>query len=156
MLQARGDREIDPEARPILILEDPESRLHPTMLALAWELLELLPGQKIITTNSGDLLASMPLGNIRRLVRTPGKTLCHKLHDEQLSAEELRRIAFHVRINRPMSLFARCWLLVEGETEIWLAALRTGQYLWYQLPGRGDPYHRICAMWCGSTDQGRF
>jgi len=120
MLQARGDREIDPEARPILILEDPESRLHPTMLALAWELLELLPGQKIITTNSGDLLASMPLGNIRRLVRTPGKTLCHKLHDEQLSAEELRRIAFHVRINRPMSLFARCWLLVEGETEIWL------------------------------------
>ena len=120
MLQARGDREIEQEARPILILEDPESRLHPTMLALAWSLLEQLPGQKIITTNSGDLLATMPLGNIRRLVRNSGGTRCHKLNDEQLSSEELRRITFHVRINRPMSLFARCWLLVEGETEIWL------------------------------------
>ena len=120
MLQARGDREIEQEARPILILEDPESRLHPTMLALAWGLLAQLPGQKIITTNSGDLLATMPLGNIRRLVRDSGRTRCHKLNDEQLSSEELRRITFHVRINRPMSLFARCWLLVEGETEIWL------------------------------------
>ncbi len=120
LLQARGDREIEAEARPILILEDPESRLHPTMLALAWGLLEQLPGQKILTTNSGDLLASMPLGQIRRLVRHSNETRCYRLNDEQLSSDDLRRIAFHVRINRPMSLFARCWLLVEGETEIWL------------------------------------
>ncbi len=120
LLQARGDRDIEAESRPILILEDPESRLHPTMLALAWGLLEQLPGQKILTTNSGDLLTSMPLGHIRRLVRHATETRCYRLNDEQLSSDDLRRIAFHVRINRPMSLFARCWLLVEGETEIWL------------------------------------
>lgn len=122
MLAARGDRQIEEGARPILILEDPESRLHPTMLALAWGLLEQLPGQKILTTNSGDLLTSLPLGQLRRLVRQQTQTHCYQLQDDHFSADDLRRIAFHVRINRPMSLFARCWLLVEGETEIWLLA----------------------------------
>ncbi len=120
MLAARGDREIEEGARPILMLEDPESRLHPTMLALVWGLLEQVPGQKILTTNSGDLLSALPLNQIRRLVRHPDRTRAYQLNDAQLSGDDLRRIAFHVRINRPMSLFARSWLLVEGETEIWL------------------------------------
>jgi putative ATP-dependent endonuclease of OLD family len=33
-----------------------------------------------------------------------------------MNAEDSRRIAFHIRFNRASSLFARCWLLVEGET----------------------------------------
>lgn len=37
-----------------------------------------------------------------------------------MSAEESRRIGFHIRVNRPSALFARCWLLVEGETEVWI------------------------------------
>ncbi|STW02657.1 OLD family ATP-dependent endonuclease [Klebsiella pneumoniae subsp. rhinoscleromatis] len=37
-----------------------------------------------------------------------------------MNAEESRRIAFHIRFNRASSLFARCWLLVEGETETWV------------------------------------
>jgi putative ATP-dependent endonuclease of OLD family len=37
-----------------------------------------------------------------------------------LNAEDGRRIAFHIRFNRASSLFARCWLLVEGETETWV------------------------------------
>ena len=45
------------------MLEDPESRLHPTMLALAWGLLEQLPGQKLLTTNSGT--CSPPCPSIR-------------------------------------------------------------------------------------------
>ena len=136
LLAARGDREIEIGARPILILEDPESRLHPTMLALAWGLLEQVPGQKILTTNSGDLLTSIPLGQIRRLVRHGHETQAFSLRDEQLSAEELRRITFHVRINRPMSLFARCWLLVEGETEIWLLS-ELASICGYSLRGEG-------------------
>lgn len=136
LLAARGDREIEIGARPILILEDPESRLHPTMLALAWGLLEQVPGQKILTTNSGDLLTSIPLGQIRRLVRHEQETRAFSLRDEQLSAEELRRITFHVRINRPMSLFARCWLLVEGETEIWLLS-ELASICGYSLRGEG-------------------
>lgn len=37
-----------------------------------------------------------------------------------MNAEDSRRIAFHIRFNRASSLFARCWLLVEGETETWV------------------------------------
>jgi putative ATP-dependent endonuclease of OLD family len=32
----------------------------------------------------------------------------------------MRRVAYHVRVKRGSSFFARCWLLVEGETEFWL------------------------------------
>ena len=85
LLRARGDREIEEGARPILMLEDPESRLHPTMLALVWGLLEQVPGQKILTTNSGDLLSALPLNQIRRLVRHPDRTRAYQLNDAQLS-----------------------------------------------------------------------
>ncbi|MFG0833510.1 ATP-dependent endonuclease [Aeromonas bivalvium] len=136
LLNARGNRELEQGARPIMILEDPESRLHPTMLSLAWGLLEQLPGQKLLTTNSGDLLSSLPLNQVRRLVRRQQDILCHQLGGERYSSEDLRKIAFHVRINRPMSLFARCWLLVEGETEIWLLS-ELAQICGYSLRAEG-------------------
>lgn len=136
LLQARGNRELEEGARPILIVEDPESRLHPTMLALAWGLLEQLPGQKLLTTNSGDLLSSLPLSEIRRLVRREHEIVCHQLGGERYSSDDLRKIAFHVRINRPMSLYARCWLLVEGETEIWLLS-ELAQLCGYSLRAEG-------------------
>jgi len=37
-----------------------------------------------------------------------------------LTADELRRYAYHLRSRRAAASFARCWLLVEGETEFWL------------------------------------
>ncbi|WP_247646604.1 ATP-dependent endonuclease [Deefgea sp. CFH1-16] len=33
---------------------------------------------------------------------------------------DARKVAFHIRSNRASSMFARVWLLVEGETEFWL------------------------------------
>ncbi len=118
--QAKGPNDLRRCARPILVLEDPEGRLHPTHLARAWSLLELLPMQKILTTNSGDLLSSVPIHSIRRLVRTSDRTLALSLITKNLSKDELRRISFHIRFHRSSALFARCWLLVEGETEVWL------------------------------------
>lgn len=118
LLHARGNRELEEGARPILMLEDPESRLHPTMLALAWGLLEQLPGQKLLTTNSGT--CSLPCRSIRCAAWCDASmTSSATSWGERYSSDDLRKIAFHVRINRPMSMFARCWLLVE-ETEIWL------------------------------------
>lgn len=43
-----------------------------------------------------------------------------RLGPSGMNAEESRRIAFHIRFNRPSAFFARCWLLVEGETEVWV------------------------------------
>ncbi|UPR49150.1 ATP-dependent endonuclease [Vibrio cyclitrophicus] len=119
-LQAKGPNDLRRCARPLLILEDPEGRLHPTHLARAWSLMQKLPMQKILTTNSGDLLAAVPLQSIRRLVRQSDKTIANQLNMNHFSKDELRRIGFHIRFHRSGALFARCWLLVEGETEVWL------------------------------------
>ncbi|MFH4853779.1 ATP-dependent endonuclease [Vibrio diabolicus] len=119
-LQAKGPTDLRRCARPILIIEDPEGRLHPTHLARAWSLLQLLPMQKILTTNSGTLLGSVPLYSIRRLIRLSDRTIAKSLNSAKFGRDELRRIGFHIRFHRSGALFARCWLLVEGETEVWL------------------------------------
>ncbi|EJL6513818.1 ATP-dependent endonuclease [Vibrio cholerae] len=119
-LQGKGPKELRRCTRPILIIEDPEGRLHPTHLARAWSFLDLLPMQKILTTNSSDLLGAVPLHSIRRLVRKSDRTIATSVSQRSLSRDELRRIGFHIRFHRSGALFARCWLLVEGETEVWL------------------------------------
>ncbi|QKJ86583.1 ATP-dependent endonuclease [Paramixta manurensis] len=120
LVQARGAQRLDPDARPLLLVEDPETRLHPIMLSVAWELLELLPLQKIATTNSSELLSQVPVEQVCRLVREPNRVATWRIGPAGMSQEESRRIAFHIRVNRPSALFARCWLLVEGETEVWV------------------------------------
>ncbi len=120
LLQAKGSVMIDPHARPLLLVEDPETRLHPIMMAVAWRLISQLPLQRITTTNSGDLLALVPAESICRLVRQSTRVASFRIGSRGMSPEDSRRIAFHIRFNRASSLFARCWLLVEGETEVWL------------------------------------
>lgn len=120
LLQAHGSDALPAGARPLLLVEDPETRLHPIMLSVAWNLLALMPLQKIATTNSGELLSQVALEQICRLVREPDRVAAWRIGPEGLSAEEERRIGFHIRVNRPSALFARCWLLVEGETEVWI------------------------------------
>lgn len=120
LIQAHGNAPLPPGARPLLLVEDPETRLHPIMLAVAWNLLDLMPVQKIATTNSGELLSQVPVEHVCRLVREPSRVAAWRIGPEGLSAEESRRIGFHIRVNRPSALFARCWLLVEGETEVWI------------------------------------
>lgn len=120
LLQSNSGLKLDPYARPIIIVEDPETRLHPIMLSVAWGLLNLFSLQRITTTNSGELLSLVPIHDICRLVRESTRVAAYRLGENHLSPEELRRISFHIRFNRPSALFARCWLLVEGETEIWL------------------------------------
>jgi putative ATP-dependent endonuclease of OLD family len=51
------------------LIEDPETRLHPIMLSVAWHLLNLLPLQRVTTTNSGELLSLTPVEHVCRLVR---------------------------------------------------------------------------------------
>lgn len=120
LLQAKGALQLDHDARPLLLIEDPETRLHPIMLSVAWQLLNLLPLQRITTTNSGELLSLTPVEQVCRLVRESSRVAAWRLGTGGLNAEDSRRIAFHIRFNRPSSLFARCWLLVEGETEVWI------------------------------------
>ncbi|MEZ8741781.1 ATP-dependent endonuclease [Photobacterium swingsii] len=119
-IRARGPVELKRISRPIMILEDPEGRLHPTILHQAWAFIDSMPMQKILTTNSPDLISTVPIHSIKKLIREPDKTQPHSLTPTTLSKDEERRVSFHIRLHRPSAMFARAWLLVEGETEVWL------------------------------------
>ena len=104
----------------IMIFEDPEAHLHLMTLASVWGLLDQLEAQKIISTQSGTLLAAAPLHNVRRLTRHVGVMTQWRIHRGSIKTEELRKLNYHVRVRRADASFARCWLLVEGETEFWM------------------------------------
>jgi putative ATP-dependent endonuclease of OLD family len=120
LLEARGSFRLHEYASPILAVEEPESHLHPLMLTSIWSLISGLPAQKILTTNSAEFLASVPLRSVRRLTRRNGNVELHRLREKTLGVDEMRRVTYHVRVKRGGSFFSRCWLLVEGETEFWL------------------------------------
>lgn len=121
MLEAEAMAPRSDGAQPILVLEDPETHLHPIQLATAWNLVSQLPVQKLVSTASGALMASVPMRSLRRLVRRSSDTAVFPDPEgAKMGSTEARRVAFHVRTHNADSLFARVWLLVEGETEAWL------------------------------------
>lgn len=107
-------------ATPVVVVEDPETHLHPITLASAWGLLQHMPAQRIIGTHSEAFLAHADLLQLRRLVRRNGEVRQHRLRRGVLDDEGLRKLGYHVRARRGEALYARAWLLVEGETEFWL------------------------------------
>jgi putative ATP-dependent endonuclease of the OLD family len=115
-----GSLMADPFAEPVIIIEDPEAHLHPMTLEAVKLLIERLKWQKIISTQSGNLLSGFPLEDIRRISRHDGNISQHMVRSGNLSSEEIRRLSYHVRMRQTTATFARCWLLVEGESEIWL------------------------------------
>jgi len=120
MLEARGPTAIPPDAELIMAIEEPEVHLHPLLLRAVWSVIESLRTQKIVTTNSGEVVAAARLGMLRRLVRRTDRTDVFRLGPDTLSLDEKRKITYHIRLKRDDALFARAWLLVEGETEVWL------------------------------------
>lgn len=109
-----------PNGAPIIALEEPEAHLHPSAVRALWRLVCGFMGQKLISTHSGDLLAEIDVLSIRRLSRTPEGISSFRVPPDVLSPEETRKFNYHVRRARGELLFARAWLLVEGETESWI------------------------------------
>lgn len=105
---------------PLVALEEPEAHLHPSAIRTLWRSIESIPGQKLITTHSGDLLSQVPILNVRRLARGSGGVEVFRLNPATLDRKEQRMFDFHIRHGRGELLFARCWLLAEGETELTL------------------------------------
>ena len=104
-------------SEPLLALEEPEAHLHPSAINAVIGMLRDVPGQKLVSTHSGDLLAGVPLGNIRRLRRSGGKISVHRIDETVFEPEDLEKLDYKVRATRGGLFFSRCWLLVEGETE---------------------------------------
>ncbi|HZM00911.1 MAG TPA: DUF2813 domain-containing protein [Planctomycetota bacterium] len=109
-----------PEGSPVVALEEPEAHLHPSAVRALWDILGLIGGQKIISTHSGDFLSEVDVLDLRRLARVEDCIRVYRVPRALLSAEEKRKFNHHIRRSRGELLFARCWLLVEGETEAWV------------------------------------
>ncbi|MGE0598195.1 MAG: ATP-dependent endonuclease [Dehalococcoidia bacterium] len=116
-LQAQLRESFTADSAPILALEEPETHLHPSAIRALWETLFAMEGQKIITTHSGDLLGAVPLSSVRRLARKNGVVQVFRVGDATLDERDQQKVSYHIRAKRGALLFARCWLLVEGETE---------------------------------------
>jgi putative ATP-dependent endonuclease of OLD family len=117
-LKTQLHADVDKQAEPIIAIEEPEAHLHPNAIRAVWQLLEGLPGQKIVATHSGDLLSEVPLESLRRMNRQGPTTECLAIPGNLLTTEEARKFNHHVRRNRGELLFGRTWLLVEGETDV--------------------------------------
>ena len=105
---------------PIVALEEPEAHLHPSAVRALWQLIEKIPGQKIISTHSGDLLSEIPPSAVVRLARVAGGLGAWPLANVSLTESQARHFRFHIRQARGELLFAKGWLLVEGESEVTL------------------------------------
>lgn len=105
----------------IIALEEPETHLHPSAVRTLWKLISKLPGQRIISTHSGDLISQIDVYNLLRLSHCSNSELIsHRVKDSVLNKDELRKLSYHVQRTRGELLFARAWLLVEGESEFWV------------------------------------
>lgn len=102
---------------PVLALEEPEAHLHPSATRSVAALLQELSGQKIVATHSGDLVGACPITSLRRLRRKDGEITVHRLEEGVLTEEQINKVNHHIRSSRGSVLFARCWLLVEGEAD---------------------------------------
>jgi len=136
LLEARGEARMEAGSSPLIAIEEPEVHLHPMLLSATWDVIQGLRAQTLVTTNSGEFLAQVPLAHLRRLVRRAGEIETYELRDGTLSPDALRRVTYHVRAKRGVTLFARCWILVEGETEFWLLQ-DLARVLGYDLGGEG-------------------
>jgi putative ATP-dependent endonuclease of OLD family len=135
-LLLEGAPGLHPFAEPLIAIEDVEAHLHPSTLGVVWSIISSIPAQKIVSTHSGEMLAVMPLAAIRRFVRRAERVDVYRLDPERMTREETRKLGYHVRARRGGALFARCWVLVEGETEFWLIP-ELARRLGYDFPSEG-------------------
>ena len=116
-IQLRSEQINSDFSEPLLALEEPEAHLHPSAAKTLGNMIQKIRGQKIISTHSGELLASIPITKIRRLQKKKGKITVYQLQKDTLNENEKIEINYLLRNKRDNIMFARCWLFVEGKTE---------------------------------------
>lgn len=104
-------------ALPITILEEPEAHLHPAAVRLLMDRIREFPGQKIVSTHSGDIVGGLDPASVRRLVHREDRVRAYRADLDSMKEKDRQTFQRMIRRGRGDLLFARCWLLHEGETE---------------------------------------
>jgi putative ATP-dependent endonuclease of the OLD family len=107
---------------PILALEEPEAHLHPNAQKQIMDQILNIQGQVIVSTHSPYVAAQADLSSIRCLYKTKEKVIIGLApgkwdEDTVKNTNFIRRIDREILQTRGDILFARAWLLFEGETE---------------------------------------
>ena len=103
----------DSGLRPQLLtlVEEPESHLHPQAITALRSELELLPGQRVVSTHSSQLVCDAPPRSLRVLRRTSGGVTVFRLGHETLAdTAKFRRF-----VERPFGEFFFSRLVVFGD-----------------------------------------
>ena len=112
-LRLGADREEPPHL--VTLLEEPEAHLHPQAISALQSLLDRLPGQRIVSTHSPQLVAHVDPRSVRIL-----RCSAAGVDVLGLPPETAERVAqFRRYVERPFGeiLFARAIVLCDGSTE---------------------------------------
>ena len=101
---------------PILAVEEPEAHLHPNAQKKLFRQIDVIAGQKIISTHSPYIAAEANLKQVRNFYKY-GSVTCSKIDINNLNSEEIRKINRQVINTRGEIYFSKMIIFVEGETE---------------------------------------
>ena len=100
---------------PLLLLEEPESHLHPQAQRRIFHQMKSLEGQKIISSHSPIIAAQSSLDEIIHVYKKEGSSSLNYINLSDTN--EIRKIREEVLKTRGDILFADTLILCEGETE---------------------------------------
>lgn len=144
-----ADSGFDPQ--PITLLEEPEAHLHPQAISALQSLLDRLPGQRIVSTHSPQLVAYVDPQFVRIVRRSRNSIRVLKLPPE--TAKEIGQ--FRRYVERPFGeiLFAKAIVLCDGSTERCVLPILLDRYLNRHPAGLGISFIDCESM---NREQSRF
>jgi putative ATP-dependent endonuclease of OLD family len=140
------------EERPLLLVEEPEARLHPQLTRLLADFLskqdsEGLPPQTLVSTHSPTLVASVPVERVHVLFQNTGtrQVCCNSLASVGLTQREARAVQRMMDVTRASMYFAKGVILVEGICEALLLPVLAAR-LGYNLAAHHIAVVPICGV----------
>jgi putative ATP-dependent endonuclease of the OLD family len=116
-------RGVDQFRTPVLLLEEPETHLHPVAQRSLAQMLMGLPGQVIMTSHSPSIATELavttpvPLTALRILRTGGGEALVRQILAEGANLRELAIATRLIRANQGECFFSSAVIVVEGVTE---------------------------------------